>query len=116
VDTREAETDGTAIDNNDGDDDDDADADEDADADGGIPSTADAGDGGEPVSTDPGVSCGDRMIYDCAGVCGTATVLWDWAADDRCDDGTTFMYDLTCEYFYYDDFACDEDIPASGPE
>ena len=90
-----------------------ADGPDDGPADGPVP---DDSDGGEPVSTDPGVSCGDRMIYDCAGVCGTATVLWDWAVDDWCDDGTTFMYDLTCEYFYYDDFACDEDTPATGPE
>ena len=65
--------------------------------------------GGEepPEGEEPGAPCGAGRIYDCAGTCGTGTLLWDWSVDDYCDDGTTFMFDLNCEYFDFDARECD---------
>ena len=60
-----------------------------------------------PEGTDPGAPCGAGRIYDCAEKCGTGTLLWEFSVDDFCDDGTTWTFDLTCEYFDYDNGECD---------
>ena len=67
--------------------------------------------GEEPEDGEPGAPCGvpgEGRILDCVGNCADGELLWRWAEDEFCDDGT-FTYVLTCEYFAYDGGECDEE-------
>ena len=73
--------------------------------------------GEEPEDGEPGAPCGtpgDGRILDCEGNCADGELLWRWAEDEFCDDGT-FTYVLTCEYFADDGGACDDESESGSP-